>query len=479
MARLLPLLPTLFAVSAASLAKPTAIQETFLDWRMTTFLHFSITTFTGSQTGNQDPSLFAPDPHKLNLTQWAEVAKNMGSPVAVLTSKHEAGYILWQTEEPIGAEFSIKRSKTVPTRDLVAEHVAACRKVGIKPGLYFTTTDAYQSAQNISAAARRAAQLQQITELTTKYGELAYLWFDHHAVQSSSDLWFAIDNIVRKNQPNAVVLGMDTSQVGGEGGFAPYPWWYPCDTVDGTEHGRCLNRTGTPGGKFWKSAESDCSIFGGCHPWFCCGTVQTLAQSMGHWEATVGRGTEFIMNVPPNKTGVIDDQLVAATAAFGAEVERRYGSHGSPLAKAGDDGTMVGAASGTVAVGGAPLVARVAASATGVNRIWLSEDNLAGLGQRVSKYHLDYRLLDDSSSSSSSSSSSWVPIPLNTSTGGLTVGRRHIDVLSSPLRSGSGAGSAMEIRFTLDKDVGEDHEEEEEEEMAAGGVQMTLRAFST
>ena len=223
----------------SSIAIPSVRQQQFLDWKMTMFVHFSITTFTGSQEGTQDPSLFAPNPDTLNPKQWCETAKRMGAPVAVLTSKHEAGYIIWQTDEPIGRNFSIAESSTVPSRDLVDEFTRACREMGVQPGLYFTTTDAYQTSLNNSQDVFRKAQLQQIEELSTRYGEISYFWFDHHEVTSSADLWFDIDNLVREKQPGAVILGMDTSQVGGESGFSPYPWFYSCNTVDNTTHGRC------------------------------------------------------------------------------------------------------------------------------------------------------------------------------------------------------------------------------------------------
>ena len=118
-------------------------------------------------------------------------------------------------------------------------------------------------------------------------------------------------------------------------------------TTTTTETG--INRTGIPNGTYFKAAESDCSIFGGCHPWFCCGTVQTLEQSMAHWEGTVGRGSEFIMNVPPNKSGIVDELLVSSTSAFGNEVSRRYGQYGNNLSQ--DYGTLVNARSDLVKVG--------------------------------------------------------------------------------------------------------------------------------
>lgn len=98
------------------MATPSSYQLTHMNWEMETFIHFSITTYTGSQAGDQDPTLFAPDPKTLNVSQWVEVAKLMGSKVAVLTAKHEAGYCLWPSKY---SDYTIAQSKTVPDRDLV------------------------------------------------------------------------------------------------------------------------------------------------------------------------------------------------------------------------------------------------------------------------------------------------------------------------------------------------------------------------
>jgi len=75
------------------------------------------------------------------------------------------------------SNFTIAHSPTVGHRDLVREFTDACRKQGIKPGLYFTTTDSY----NKDNPNKAQIQLQQMTELTTQYGsDIAYFWFDHH-----------------------------------------------------------------------------------------------------------------------------------------------------------------------------------------------------------------------------------------------------------------------------------------------------------
>ena len=126
---------------------------------------------------------------------------------------------------------------------------------------------------------------------------------------------------------------------------------------------------------------------------------------MAHWEGTVGRGSEFIMNVPPNKSGIVDELLVSSTSAFGNEVSRRYGQYGNNLSQ--DYGTLVNARSDLVKVGDDKLTIDVT-NTTFFDRIWVSED-MKSNGQRVMKYHFEIL---------SNSSSDWIPLHLNETSGG-------------------------------------------------------------
>lgn len=77
---------------AQHMALPSANQLRHMEWGHEMFIHFSITTYTGSQAGDQDPALFAPPP-TLNVSQWVATAKTLNAPVAVLTAKHEVGLV--------------------------------------------------------------------------------------------------------------------------------------------------------------------------------------------------------------------------------------------------------------------------------------------------------------------------------------------------------------------------------------------------
>ena len=67
------------------------------------------------------------------------------------------------------------------------------------------------------------------------------------------------------------MLGPDCWLTGQETGYASYPMWHGVDTTDNTTHGRPVDPDsahGNPHGTWFKVWESDCSNYGGCHPWF-------------------------------------------------------------------------------------------------------------------------------------------------------------------------------------------------------------------
>jgi len=178
------------ASAAAAPYPPPArpLQKKLLDWDMTAFVHFSVTTFSGDQGGSQDPAKFAPPDATTNVSQWVATVKAMGAKVAVLTSKHEAGFCLWPTKTS-SLNFSIAMSPTVGHRDLIREFTDACKAQDMLAGLYFGAPDAYTVAvlkHPQGSPAHLAVQLAQMEELTTNYGPLSYVWFDHYSLRTSN-----------------------------------------------------------------------------------------------------------------------------------------------------------------------------------------------------------------------------------------------------------------------------------------------------
>lgn len=77
-------------------------------------------------------------PEKYDPDKWIHAAAEAGFTYAVLTTKHHDGYAMWPS-----AFGEIGVRKSLPGRDLVRPFVKACRKYGLKVGLYYSPPDWY------------------------------------------------------------------------------------------------------------------------------------------------------------------------------------------------------------------------------------------------------------------------------------------------------------------------------------------------
>lgn len=293
------------------------------------FVHLGVNTFTGREWGDgtEDPAVF--DPARLDARQWAKVAAEAGFGTLVLTAKHHDGLCLWPTAT---TRHSVAAS---PWRggagDVVAETARACAEVGIRFGLYCSPWDR-NAPEYGTGRAYDDLLIAQLTELLTGYGELAQVWFDGAVGQSESGRqrydWDRIFGTVRAHQPDAVIFsdaGPDVRWVGNEDGVAGHTSWSTIDparvpapglsdpwTLDSLLHG-------DPDGSVWRPAETDVSIRPG---WFWHAEENDRVRSgrdlLELYLASVGRNSKLLLNVPPNRDGLLDDADVAALADFAA-----------------------------------------------------------------------------------------------------------------------------------------------------------------
>lgn len=113
---------------------------------------------------------------------WARYALRAGMEYMVLTVKHHDGFCLFDTKTT--DRNAVRRG---PKRDLIAPFVAACRKYGLKCGLYFSLPDwsipAFFSGPKNSPAEWEVflerIVFPQVRELCTGYGKFDILWYDN------------------------------------------------------------------------------------------------------------------------------------------------------------------------------------------------------------------------------------------------------------------------------------------------------------
>lgn len=324
---------------AAFGATPSKRQLAWHELETTAFLHFSINTFTNKEWGygDEDPKLFQP----VNFDADAIIAAlaSAGMRGVILTAKHHDGFCLWPTQT---TAYSVRASSWREGKgDVVRDLSNAARKAGLVFGIYLSPWDrnnaAYGSPPYIAIYRR------QLTELLSNYGPIFEVWHDganggdgyYGGAREKRTIdkrtyydWPNTWSMVRKLQPDACVfsdVGPDIRWVGNERGIAGDPCWATYDPVgaDGrpASPGDVRERespTGTRNGKRWLPAECDVSIRPG---WFWHESedaeVKPAAALIRLYYASAGRGANLLLNVPPNREGLISKEDAASLAEFG------------------------------------------------------------------------------------------------------------------------------------------------------------------
>jgi alpha-L-fucosidase len=305
---------------------------------LTLFAHFGMNTFSGSEWGDGKESPQRFNPTRFDAAQWAAVAKDAGFGMIVLTAKHHDGFCLWPSGQ---TGHSVRSSPWRDGRgDVVKDVSDACRAAGLRFGVYLSPWDRNCPAYGDSPR-YNALYLAQLRELLTNYGPIAEVWFDGACGEGPDGRrqtydWAAYHALVRALQPDAVMFsdaGPDVRWIGNERGLAGDPCWAMVDTAhikgigsDDPGHIAQLQH-GSETGDVWRPGECDVSIRPG---WFWHphedAQLKTVAALMEIYLASVGRGCNLLLNVPPTTEGLIADADAARLREFRAARERVFGA---------------------------------------------------------------------------------------------------------------------------------------------------------
>ena len=149
------------------------------------------------------------DPVNFDADAIARLAKAGGMRSIVFTSKHHDGFCMFDTQTTKYSSVYMMPSH----RDFVREISDACRRHGLKFGLYYSLIDwNYPHAYPISSHNADFVTPQhhefskaQVRELLTDYGEVSELWFDMGSLEpwQSRELY----DLVKELQPECMVSG--------------------------------------------------------------------------------------------------------------------------------------------------------------------------------------------------------------------------------------------------------------------------------
>lgn len=320
------------------------------------FCHFGMNTFTDFEWGKgmADPETF--NPTDFSADQWVEALKNAGMKGLILTCKHHDGFCLWPSEF---TDYTVKSS---PFRggegDVVKEVSDACRKGGIKFGVYLSPWDRHEKSYG-KGKEYDTYYKNQLTELLTNYGEIFSVWFDGACGEGPNGKtqkydWHGYYTLIRELMPDAAICvsGPDVRWIGNEAGVCRKEEWNVVpswlfnndETAEKSQKAADKNfakkhnaMTLDLGSRkaikdetnfIWYPAEVDVSIRPG---WFYHAKedykVKSLEKLYTIYLNSVGGNASLLLNVPPDTRGQIakPDELVLER--FGRYLKRQFGTN--------------------------------------------------------------------------------------------------------------------------------------------------------
>lgn len=327
--------------------KPSQRQVAYQQMEFNGFIHFTVNTFTGKEwgTGKESPAIF--NPTELDVRQWIKTAKDAGMKGIILTCKHHDGFCLWPSAY---TQHSIAYSPYQDGQgDLVREVCEACKESGIKFGVYLSPWDRNHYTYG-TGKAYDDYFINQLTELLTKYGELFAVWLDGACGEGANGKvqeydWKRYYETIRSLQPKACIAisGPDIRWCGNEAGVTRDSEWsvVPAKLAepkkvaedsqqeDNTEfRKKGVDPTQMELGTreklkdeqqlIYYPAETDLSIRPG---WFYHEDEDDQVRSFENlrdiYLKTVGSNAVMLLNIPPDKRGLIHHNDVTVLKKLG------------------------------------------------------------------------------------------------------------------------------------------------------------------
>ena len=305
------------------------------------FIHFGLNTFTDKEWGYGDTSPEVFNPSKLDCEQWVQTIVKAGMKGVILTCKHHDGFCLWHTRY---TDYNVANSPF--KRDVVRELSDACKKYGLRFGVYLSPWDRHQASYGSQEYV--TYYYNQLTELMTQYGDIFEVWFDG---ANGGDGWYGGANekreidrstyydypkawsIVNRLQSDAIIFsdgGPGCRWVGNEKGFAnPTNWSFlrMKEVYPGYPQYEEL-QSGHADGDGWCASECDTSIRPG---WFYHENeddkVKTVDELTDLYYRSVGHNGTLLLNFPVNREGLIHPTDSATAVQWHERISRELGNN--------------------------------------------------------------------------------------------------------------------------------------------------------
>jgi len=307
---LLPFLLTALLSSAQQ--KPLReLQQAFVDLRFGMFIHYNMPTYSIEDWPDPDMPVSAFAPTQLDCHQWARAAKAAGMSYGCLTTKHHSGFCIWDTKT---TDYNSMQSPAHV--DVVRQYVDAFRQEGLGVMLYFSILDTHHRIRpgHINPKKHTDFIKSQLRELLTNYGDITALiidgWDAPWSRISYDEISFPeIYNYIKSLQPNCLVMDLNAAK-------------YPREALFYTD----IKSYEQGAGQKISTSENRLPALA-ClsiqRTWFWKASMPTDQLKDVRWlvEENIrpynNAYCNFILNVAPNRAGLMDDNAVEALRQIG------------------------------------------------------------------------------------------------------------------------------------------------------------------
>lgn len=294
----------------SAVKKLNLLQQEFVDLRFGMFIHYNIPTYADADWPDPEASMALFNPKKLDANQWAKAAKSANMSYGCLTTKHHSGFSIWDTKT---TDYNVMNSPY--GKDVVKQFTDAFRANGLKVMLYYSILDTHHKLRPNQITPKHIEMVQaQITELLTKYGKIEALiidgWDAPWSRISYDDIPFEdIYHLIKRLQPDCLVMDLNGAKYPAEGLYYTDIKTYEMGAGQrmAKESKRMPALACLPINRnwFWKTDFPTKPVREPRE------IVDSLIRPLN------AASCNFILNVAPNRDGLIDDNAIAALKAVG------------------------------------------------------------------------------------------------------------------------------------------------------------------
>lgn len=292
------------------------LQQEFIDRRFGMFVHFNMPTFYDQDWPDPDAPAERFNPKRLDCRQWARAAKSAGMSYGCLTAKHHSGFCIWDTKT---TDYNVMNSPL--KRDVVREYADAFREEGLEVYLYYSILDTHHRLRPHMIQSQHIQLIKdQLTELFSNYGRIGAVIIDGWDAPWSrisydevpfEDIYLHIKSL----QPECLVMDLNAAKYPREALFYTDIKSYEQGAGQriSTQQNRLPALACLPlqGSWFWKSSFPTDKLKDPEE------MVRQNIEPYGEAYCT------FILNVAPNRDGLMDDNALAALKKIGELWQKR------------------------------------------------------------------------------------------------------------------------------------------------------------